>query len=320
MKHIYAAKAKDDLVRKNSTSGGMFSALAGFVLAHGGVVYGAAFDENAVLRHVGIDSLEDLPLIRGTKYVKSNTSNAFREILENLKQKRLVLFCGTPCQNAALRKRIGNSLDSSYEKYLILVDFICMGLPSITVFNEYKRWLQKKKRKRLQSMLCRDKISGWKQSSVRLTYQDGTEEISTLFENEYLSPFLKEYGLSNACYKCQYRGYDRSSDVTLADFWGIQDIDPEMDDNLGVSLVFINSLKGKELFDSIKDDIIHKEVKDDRYLKYNPYYIRSPEKREPNQYFYDHLGTMDYGKLIERCSLIVRIRNKKDRVIKKIFK
>lgn len=316
MKEIYAVKAKDDAVRRCSTSGGMFSVFASRVLREGGVVYGAGFAEDGVLKHFGIERPEDLPLIRGTKYIRSQTEGCFKEIKGHLEKERLVLFCGTPCQNAALKKYLKDSID---QKWLIQVDFICMGLPSLTVFNEYKLWLEDQRGKKLESMLCRDKISGWKHSSVRLTFEDGSEEVTPLMENEYLIPFLKEYGLSDGCYKCPFRGDRRSSDITMADYWGIQEIDPEMDDELGVSLIFLNTDRGQELFDSIKDAIDYKAVSDDRYLKYNPYYNRSPKKREPNGYFYSHLGKMDYGKLIERCSLMLRIRNKKDRLIKKVL-
>ena len=153
---VYAAKHKDDKVRMNSSSGGMFTAISDYILDNDGVIYGAAFDENLVVRHQKAETAEDRNKFRGSKYVQSNLNGIFGDIKNELKKGRTVLFTGTPCQNAGLRAFLNKSYDNLY-----LCDIVCHGTPSPLMFENYIKYCERKNKSSIKEYYCRFKGKGW---------------------------------------------------------------------------------------------------------------------------------------------------------------
>ena len=268
----YACYNKDESIRKESSSGGVFTLLATLVIEHGGIVYGASFNDENMVEHIEINNVNDLSKLRGSKYVQSSIRDTYSRVREYLNQGRLVYFSGTPCQIDGLLAY----LNKKYEN-LILQDIVCHGVPSPKVWKKYLEQFNIEKDARI---LFRDKSTGWDSYSFTIDQKDKFTQLSS--QNEYMKVFLKDLCLRPSCYDCHSKSLHRNSDITLADFWGINNICPELYDNEGTSLVFINSEKGNELFNRIKKNIVYKEVNIDEASKYNPSSYKSvtmPDKR-----------------------------------------
>lgn len=247
---VSACWAKEKDIRRDSSSGGIFSLLAGLVIRQGGVVFGAAFDEHMHLRHVGVERLEDLPPLRRSKYVQSDAEGVYAEVKGALRSGRKVLFVGTPCQVAAL----SNYLRKPYDN-LLKVDFVCHGVPSAKMFSDYLAWQGKREGGRISDFRFRVKdgpvkhVHGY---AYRCDKAGGAKERRGLFiGNPYYYGFKRYIFLRPSCYACPYAVPERSSDITLADFWGVEDYLPEVDFDKGVSMVLANTPAGKEAFAAV---------------------------------------------------------------------
>lgn len=241
----FAAWNRNDQVRKDSTSGGVFTTLAEYILEGGGVVYGAAMDARQHLRHIACFRKEDLWRLRGAKYVQSDLGETFREIREVLK-KRPVLFSGTPCQVEGLYRFLGGRPEN-----LTTCDLVCHGVPSPGVWEDMAQSIQARKGKPLQAVRFRNKVTGWKDSHLTLLYQDGTVDSAPLFATEYGRAFGRALFLRPSCHRCAYTNLNRPGDFTLGDFWGLRaDELPEQQEK-GVSLLLVNTPHGSYLFDQL---------------------------------------------------------------------
>ena len=260
----YAAYSKNDDIRRNSSSGGMFTHLASNVINAGGVVFGAAFDEEFGVRHICVDNIDDLYKLRGSKYLQSIVGDSFKETEKYLKSGRKVYFSGTPCKISALLKYLKKDYDN-----LITQDIICHGVPSPKIWKYYLEYRQNKANSKAKKISFRDKNKSWKNYCVNITFENDSY-IENFSNDDYMKVFLSNYCLRPSCYKCSFKKMTRPSDITLADFWGIQNIMPEMDDDKGTSLLCINSDKGKMLFDEIKNDTVYKTVSLEEAVKFNP--------------------------------------------------
>lgn len=272
----YAAKNKDEEIRKDSSSGGVFTEIAKYVIAHGGVVFGAAFDEDFNVKHTYVDNIDELRRFRGSKYVQSTISNTYKQAENFLKEGRLVLFSGTPCQIAGLLA----FLRKPYEN-LITQDLICHGVPSPKLLDIYIG--VRRGKGNIKDISFRDKTEGWKLFSIFVGYQKGDEYRRTLREDLYLQAFLRNICLRDSCYHCSFKTRERLSDITLADYWGIQKIHSEMDDDKGTSLVFVNSEKGRRIFEEISKNFIYCETNKEKAIESNSAMIKSvvkPKNRE----------------------------------------
>ena len=264
----YAAKNKDEEIRRRSSSGGIFTLLAERVIDEDGVVFGARFDERWNVVHGYTETREGLAAFRGSKYVQSQLGDSYRQAESFLKSGRKVLFSGTPCQIAGLRLFLRKEYDN-----LLTVDFICHGVPSPGVWREYLREEIVRQRIgknsvlshpnrvqgdiRVENISFRDKRLGWKKFSFALTLSvpggHGANNTVLLSEpldkNIYLRGFLSDLYLRPSCYTCPAKCMKSGSDVTIGDFWGIKRVYPSFDDDKGVSVllihtdhVFVNSL------------------------------------------------------------------------------
>ena len=282
----YAAYCRDSILRKTSSSGGIFSMLALDVIRRGGVVSGAIFDKTSLgIRHVICDSESYLEELRGSKYAQSDISGVIDEINKTLKTGRKVLFCGTPCQIAAIKSFLGPSnLDNIY-----LVDFVCHGVPSIELLRKYLYSIGGEKR--IKNLAFRNKEHGWKNFCMRIEFEDNTCYLCDYNSDPYMTVFLRNYSLRPSCYKCKYKTIHRDSDITLADCWGCETIIPQMNDNSGLSLVIVHTERGDVLLNGIKEGIIKEEIDIDRFIQFNPSMVSSAVKQR---------GARMFNRLIQR--------------------
>ncbi len=244
-----AAVSRDDGMRANSSSGGVFGVLARQILAQGGTVAGAAWAGDFTLHHVLIDKEADLAPLMGSKYVQSTTGSILRQIKEILTQSRPVLFCGTPCQVAGVRAFLGNA------QGLFCVDLICHGVPSPLAWTAYAHELAARYQAPLRRVLFRAKTAGWRQSTLRAEFANGQIYEVSHRKDPYMWLFLKNMNLRSSCYQCHFKGVRRCSDLTLADFWGAERQVAEMDDDQGISLVLVQSAHGEDLFLKCQEEL-----------------------------------------------------------------
>lgn len=238
---VYAAREADSTVLRNSSSGGIATALADLFLSIGGVVYGAAFDENMVVKHIRVSHRDELKRIQGSKYVQSDIQEIYGKVKQDLSQGLNVLVFGTPCQIAGLRKRFDQA-----EK-LFLCDLICHSAPSPKVLADHLRAIETD-RKEIADYRFRDKSFGWSYHLNRIQYTDGTSDLHTYWNQCYKRLFLLNLIARESCYTCEYSDCQRVSDLTLGDYWGIQKITHQFDDDKGVNVVFVNTDKGELMF------------------------------------------------------------------------
>ncbi|MGC3978508.1 MAG: Coenzyme F420 hydrogenase/dehydrogenase, beta subunit C-terminal domain [Paludibacteraceae bacterium] len=247
----YACWSNDKNIRRKSSSGGFFSEAANVILKQGGVVVGAGFDKNFVLKHSMIDQAEDLESLRGSKYVQSQMNDIFYNIKHHLKENRTVLFTGTPCQVAGLYSYLGKR-----EEHLYTLDLICHGVPSGAVFDKYKKWLEEKHQAKLTDYQFRDKRRSWMWYNIKARFSSGDTYIGGWFNDPFLRIFLRDNVLRECCYSCKYANMNRIGDITIADYWGFKtknNKDKNTDE--GISLALINNLKGEALFERCKTSL-----------------------------------------------------------------
>ena len=243
----FAAVHIDQVILKNSTSGGAFTALASTVLKDNGVVYGVRMDDFFV-HHVRIDTMDDLPSLRGSKYLQSRIGTAFKAAERDLKDGKQVLFTGTPCQIDGLKSFLGKEYDN-----LITVDIVCHGVGSQDYFNKFVTALKSKHPNAREIKFRSKKYTGWSCGSGATVMNDNSEIPFYYSENYYYQFFLQGDIYRMSCYNCKYAGLGRPGDLTLGDFWGIERLKLPLDSFNGCSLVIVNSKKGKQLLKSANE-------------------------------------------------------------------
>ncbi len=312
---VYAAKNNNAEIRKNSSSGGIFTLLAERVISEGGVVFGARFDEHWEVVHDFTETVEGLAAFRGSKYLQSRIEDNYQKANSFLVKGRKVLFSGTPCQIAGLKSYLKKDYDN-----LVCVDFVCHGVPSPKVWRRYLKEVARKSDKNsvsrmfisktdtlIKSVNFRDKATGWKKYSFTVSLsktsvvgEQNTVSQSAIFsENAFMKAFLKNIILRPSCYACRFREGRSGSDITLGDFWGIDKFRPEVDDDLGVGLIMINSDKGSSICSSIFADCI--EMPYDDAKKHNPSIYSSSKIHPMRPYFFWSLDkSFNLHRLIDR--------------------
>ena len=276
---VYAAVNQDEGIRLASSSGGVFTLLAERILSEGGVVFGAAFSEDFhSAHHIAIESSEELGRLRGSKYLQSRIGDTYREVRAFLEQGRSVLFSGTPCQIAGLKAYLGKEYDTLYTQ-----DIICHGVPSPLVWDKYLVAREKESQSATRWVSFRNKENSWKSYQVQIIFENSAEYKMAGSEDLYMKGFLLDIFLRPSCYNCAFKGVERTSDVTLADFWGIQHMLPQMDDDKGTSLIMVHSAKGEELIERIRHRIRITEANIMDAMEHNPSAIKAsaiPVKRD----------------------------------------
>lgn len=251
----YIGYIKNEEIRRRSSSGGIFTALAEWMLEQGGVVIGAAFDESFQVHHIVVEIKEELEKLRGSKYVQSNLKSIYPTVKQYLQDGRKVMFSGTACQIAGLKKYLKNE----NVEQLYTVDVLCHGVPSPKVWRMYLADKVKTYSSQIVRINLRDKKNGWNNYSVCIQFDNRKEYCNPFFQDQYTKMFLDNLDLRPSCYDCKFKCFPRMSDITIGDCWGIESIKPEMDDNNGTSVIIINSYKGKMLFDNLKNYLFFAE-------------------------------------------------------------
>ena len=270
----HAAHSKDSDTLKASSSGGIFTELAKVILSDGGFVCGCTIDDEHQVKHIVIDCIDDIPLLQGSKYVQSDLGNCLEQLSLLLKQGKKVLFVGTPCQVSAVK----NDFDCPN---LITIDLLCHGVPSQKLFDFYISYLEQKHHGKLTEIAFRDKEKfGW---SITQRYKiKKNNKVKTYYlerhTSEYFSGFLRNMTQRESCFSCPYTTLNRVGDITLADFWGVDKVRPELLNLEGTSLIILNSEKGKDLIDNISDSIIISEVNFEDATYQNINLISPPER------------------------------------------
>lgn len=323
---VYAAINKDENIRLQSSSGGIFTLLAENIINEEGVVFGACFDEDWQVRLDYTETIEGIAAFRGSKYVQARTENTYRQAEFFLKAGRKVLFSGTPCQIAGLKKFLRKEYDN-----LLAVDFVCHGVPSPKVWSRYleellacqdeKNSVQfssipqpfSEQKSHVLGISFRDKSLGWKKFSFVLQHNlakatTAGKQSSVSFsdmhqENTFMRLFLSDIILRPSCYDCHCKEGRSGADLTIADFWSIENISPEMHDDKGTSLVLIQTEKGKQIFFSL--EIIKKEQTYDEASRTNQGLKRICKPHPKREVFW--MGFNNGMDLDNLCKSIMRI-------------
>lgn len=317
----YMVKANDRRIVKNSSSGGAFTLLANSILSNGGVVYGARYNyDKERLEHASTD---DVPLseLQKSKYIESFMGNTFSDVREKLRTGRQVLFVGTPCQVEGLHTFLTKrKVDTSN---LLLVRFVCHGVPSNKFFTEYKHYEEKKKGCSMTYFDFRPKTRGWRSSDWLMRFADGSKDKGPYYYYYYYYYFQLNTLLRCCCYNC-HRVLHEVADITIADFWGIGTYRPENKDQEGISMMLVHSCKANTYIEAIRNacsieeipmsalDYIYREVNDREQYK---------EMRQSNIEEVRRIGYMPFVKKTLRNNIMIsRLKGKLRNLLKAIYK
>lgn len=340
---VYAAINPDEKIRKESSSGGIFTLLAEKTIHENGVVFGARFDANWEVKHDYTESIEGLAAFRGSKYTQSRIEDNYLKAEQFLKKGKKVLFSGTPCQIAGLKKFLKKEYDN-----LLTIDLICHGVPSPKVWRIYleetcknlfdsnktgfpTRINNEERKSYIKSINFRNKRTGWKKYSFSLMLNSAsiqnrlhTEVFTEVFsENLFMKAFLSDIMLRPSCYQCSCKSGKSNSDISIADYWNIQQVLPDFDDDKGISLVLINSSKGERIFSSC--NVTCKRTGYEEAKKGNGGFHEKIVIHKKREYFFTEINKTD----VNLTKLIIRITRKSylqrgkqltKRIIKKLIK
>ena len=279
MPDAYAAMGKDEEERLSSSSGGAFSQIARAIIKRGGAVFGAAFTDGLTVKHVCIENEEDIAPLRSSKYVQSEMGDTFSSVKKLLECGRYVLFCGTPCQVGGLLSFLGKEYPRLY-----CADIICHGVPSplaLEKYAEYRKEMIADKcanKPEISRISFRDKREGWESFSMTVGFTDGTEYSSRYDKDIYMKAFLSNKSLRPSCFECRFKTLKRPSDITLADFWGVDSVCPDMNDKKGTSLLLVHTEKGRELLFEISPFMNINKTDTNEAVKHNRAAVHSPKR------------------------------------------
>lgn len=322
----YAAVSKDEELQMKSASGGIFASIARQFILDGGYVFGAAFDDEWNVKHIGISNVDELTKLQGSKYVQSNTGNTYQEVKKLLQEDKKVLYSGTPCQIAGLKGYLGEEYENLY-----LVDIICHGVPNNRMLKEYLKLLEKKYKGKVESFTFRDKSLGWGINGS--CYINGKKRKIWQSTSSYLYYFSRGMIYRDNCYYCKYTCKNRPGDITIGDYWGIEREHLEylgkngLDEKKGISAVVVNSTKGQLL---LKKNYKFIELKPSTFEKVSNgnAQLREPSKNENREvivekyieggwekveeYFVNEVGIRKYSSIF-KCFIPIKLK----RIIKK---
>lgn len=299
---VYAVKANED-IRKESASGGMFTILSDYVLEQNGVIFGAAFDEEWNLKHIKAVNQKERDRCRGSKYLQSNLGDTYKEIICALKEGKKVLFTGTPCQVAGVKSVIKH-------EDLILVDIICHGVASPKVFEGFVKYIEKTLGNKIKKISFRDKEYGWSNQLWSVEDDKGNKYKEAELKR-YKRVYYEHLAHRESCFNCQYASLERSGDITMGDYWGVNDSIPEFNDEKGISLVWANTKKGQEILDSVlkQEQVIERNIQD----------CLQPQLQEPVKYnknrerflkLYHKKGFKKSTDIVFEYTILKKVKNK----------
>lgn len=304
---VYAARIEDKKVLRQSSSGGLFTALATEVIEkEKGHVYCVQYDQNMIARFKKVEKVIDLEAGRGSKYVQADPDGVYNEILSDLKNGIFVMFIGTPCQASAVR-----SITRHFKNKILIVDFICHGVPSPMLFADFIRYVEKKNKSKVIRYNNRSKVEGWKHLE-EITFQNGKSDYKSSLSQAWRNIFYTHNCLRPSCYECRFNHFsNRESDITIADFWGIDNYHPDFASDDGNSVLVEYTETGKRWFDRISNDISYIQSTIENCLDRQPHFRgESAVALNREEFWKDYFNygiaflTRKYGK----CSFKLRIK------------
>lgn len=292
---VYAFQNKDKETLYKCASGGAFAYIAKTVIGQNGVVYGVIFDENLKVVHSKAETMSELEKMYSSKYVQSDTKDSFRQAKNDLENGKMTLFSGTPCQIAGLK----SFLNKEYQN-LITADLVCHGVPSPVVFEKYKQeFMQNKKTdEKLLNINFRSKIKGWSPSLITKT-TTVCDYHTCASKDIYIRAFLSNLSINLSCLNCKFNTLPRVADISLADFWGVDEYDSALNNNEGLSLIIINNDKGNEIFSKLPKESVLKEIPLEYAIKYNKNICGSSV---PNKNRLKFLEELKKGYTLKKCT------------------
>lgn len=310
---VYISYTTNEFIRMASSSGGIFTLLADEIINLGGIVFGAAFDDEFLVHHIGVECKKDLSKLQGSKYLQSRIENTYIEARHALENKRKVLFSGTACQIAGLKK----FLKRDYEN-LVTVDVLCHGVPSPKVWKCYLSEQEKKHGSRVKNVFFRFKKYGWKNYSVLLEFYNNKVYECVYTQDNFMKVFLENMCLRPSCHKCKFKEMDRPSDITLGDCWGIEQHSPELDDDKGISFVMEHTDKGKAMIESIMEHMILKKGILDIILPQDADSRKSVAVNPNRRFFFALLSIVGFENIVKIICLMNRIKQKIKYILKRV--
>ena len=320
---------KNEDIRYESSSGGAFTLFAEYILKQErGVVYGAALNEKMHTEHIGVERMEDLFKLKGSKYVQSDIAGVYKEIKEQLMNDRKVMFVGTPCQCAGLhsflREDSAINIDAKRYDNLYICDFICHGVPSPKVFRSYINYLEEKYNDKITTFRFRNKDKGWNSTGFQMgTYigfqSIGNKRFTPAFRDAYMNGFSDNIYLRPSCYSCEFKCLPKYyADITIADFWGVKKVYPELYDGKGTSLVLLHNEHAKELFNRVKDNFFYKEIDFNAAIKKNKSLLKPANENANRNSFFSDYENLPFDKV--RKKYLGAFKWVSRRIIKKVQK
>lgn len=318
---VYAVKHKDHQVHMESSSGGAFTAFAEWILRENGIVYASCFDSYNSVEMRRIDKEENLQQARKSKYVQSKMNDVHISVYEDLKAGKMVLYIGTACQcDSVLHYLEQKNVDT---KYLYIVDIICHGVASPKIWSEYLQHHERCMHDTITHIDFRDKTNGWAPMRMNILFKNGKHYANYSRFDGYYRLFFGHFTLRPSCHSCNYTSIHRKTDLTIADFWGIKNIAPELYDKYGVSMVLASTDKGKFLLEKIKDTAVVNEVCCDDLSVYQPNLKRptTPNKKRAEFWaLYKKRGFEKAFKKYAKFSIIDRIIDDTKNIIVRIIR
>ena len=295
---VYAAWSKDEKIRHNSTSGGIFWEVASIFIEKGGVVAGCRYGEDwKSANHFIAHDKEELEMLRGSKYFQSDTQGIYIAVKEELKAGREVLFCGTPCQNAALSM----FLEGKYSN-IFFMDFICRSINSPLAFHAYISELEKIYNSPVEKVHLKNKNTGWQSLASLVCFKNGDQSHRNRTQDTWMVGFLQhDLYTRDSCYECQYRSLPRKiADITIGDFWGIKG-ENSINMHEGISVVLLNSSKACDLFELVKNNLVVKEKVIEDVYEGNPALLKAPKESEKSDVFFALLEQKPFSHAVIEC-------------------
>lgn len=294
VKNVYAAFSLDEEIRYQSTSGGIFTELAKEVLDnYHGVVIGAAYQEDFSVKHEMIWSVEEISRLRQSKYIQSDMSEVYGKI-DTLEEDRMIMFVGTPCQVVAFYEHM-----KAHKNPVLYVDFICRGVNSPGVFQMYLKELEREYDSKISRIWFKNKEIGWNQFQTRIEFENGSVYKEDRYHDSFMRGFLKHnLYMRTSCHECHFKGEDRIADITLADFWGIEFENKEVDIEKGVSAVLIHSEMAQKIIAAIKGNIYFEERSIEDVRQGNGCIDISVKSGDNRKEFYTRLGNEKFSEII----------------------
>ena len=312
--NAFAAWNNSEAIRTDSSSGGVFYSLMRMTFQQGGVVWGAGFDETMILCHQSAANEADGKKLMGSKYLQSRINDTYQVIGDELRDGRQVLFSGTPCQVAGLYGFLGKNYDN-----LLTCDVVCHGVPSPKVFAAYRAVLERRYGAITKRIAFRRKDCGWKRYSVSLSFDNDTEYRRVLTEDPFMFGFLANIYLRPSCHSCRFSRLPRVADISMGDFWGVDNHHPEWNDDRGLSLILVQTEKGQKAFETCRAGLTVHEADLDTAIQSNPCICGSVEPGKRRDDFFIDLDRLPFEKMIRkymtRPNLLQRAVNRAKRVV-----